>query len=133
VRDYLAWKSIERDSESLNLDAFQRNQAKEKHEEADATVSQRIPETYMWLLVPGEKKAGENGLSRIEWTELKPTGNEALAVRASKRLKGDGLLIRSGQARCFVSNSTACPYGAGRMSRLSNSLKTLRDISISPA
>jgi predicted AAA+ superfamily ATPase len=93
VRDYLAWKSIERDSESLNLDAFQRNQAKTKHEEADATVAQRIPEAYMWLLIPGEKKAGESGQSRLEWTELKPTGNEVLAVKASKRLKSDGLLI----------------------------------------
>jgi predicted AAA+ superfamily ATPase len=93
VRDYLAWKSIERDSESLNLDAFQRNQAKTKYEEADATVARRIPEAYMWLLVPGEKKAGENGPSRLEWTELKPSGNEALSVNASKRLKNDGLLI----------------------------------------
>ena len=55
VRDYLAWQSIERDSESLNLDAFQRNQAKTKHEEANATVAQRIPETYFWLLVASER------------------------------------------------------------------------------
>jgi predicted AAA+ superfamily ATPase len=93
VRDYLAWQSIERDRESLNLDAFQRNQAKTKHEEADRTVVQRIPEAYMLLLVPGEKKSGENGPGRLEWTELKPTGNDALAVRASKRLKSDELLI----------------------------------------
>jgi predicted AAA+ superfamily ATPase len=93
VRDYLAWQSIERDSETLNLDAFQRKQAHDKHEEADTTVAQRIPEAYMWLLVPGEKKAGENGQSRLEWTELKPAGNDALAVKASKRLRNDGLLI----------------------------------------
>jgi len=93
ARDYLAWQSIERDSESLNLDTFSRNQAKTKHEEADGTVGQRIPETYMWLLVPSEKKNGGDGPSRIEWTELKPTGNEALAARACKRLKSDGLLI----------------------------------------
>ncbi|HJU09827.1 MAG TPA: hypothetical protein VJ728_03070 [Candidatus Binataceae bacterium] len=131
VRDYLAWKSSERDSESLNLDAFQRNQAKTKHEEADATVAQRIPEAYMWLLVPGEKKVGENGQSRLEWTELKPTGNEALAVKVSKRLKSDGLLITNGQARCFDSNSTACPYGGAHMSRLNSSPRTLLVIFIS--
>jgi predicted AAA+ superfamily ATPase len=93
ARDYLAWQSIERDSESLNLDAFSRNQAKTKHQEADGTVAQRIPESYMWLLVPGEKKTDGEGQSRVEWTELKPTGSEALAAKASKRLKSDGLLI----------------------------------------
>ncbi len=93
VRDYLAWQSIERDSESLNLDAFQRNQAKTKHEEANATVTQRIPETYFWLLVPSEKKPGDGAQTGLEWTELKPTGQEALAIKASKRLKNDGLLI----------------------------------------
>ena len=93
VRDYLAWQSIERDSESLNLDAFQRNQAKTKHEEANATVAQRIPETYFWLLVASEKKPGDGAQTGLEWTELKPTGQEALAIKASKRLKNDGLLI----------------------------------------
>ncbi|MGO9060392.1 MAG: ATP-binding protein [Candidatus Binataceae bacterium] len=95
VRDYLAWQSIERDRDSLNLDAFQRNQAKSKHEDADATVAHRIPEAYMWLLVPSEKKPGDGGPAGLEWTELKPTGQEALAVKASKRLKNDGLLIPS--------------------------------------
>jgi hypothetical protein len=93
VRDYLAWQSIEDDSKSLNLDEFQRNQAQTKHRDADATVNQRIPEAYMWLLVPSEKKPGDQEAKGLEWTELKPTGQEALAVKASKRLKNDGLLI----------------------------------------
>ena len=93
VRDYLAWQSIERDSETLNLDAFQRKQAHDKHEDAERTVEQRIPETYFWLLVPAEKKDGDASQARLEWTELKASGNEALAVRASKRLKSDGLFI----------------------------------------
>lgn len=94
VRDYLAWQSIERDAESLNLDAFQRNQAGEKHQDADRTVLQRIPETFMWLLVPSEKKnGGDGGQPRLDWIELKTSGTDALAVRASKRLKSDALLI----------------------------------------
>jgi hypothetical protein len=93
VRDFLAWQSIERDSETLNLDAFQRKQAHDKHEDAERTVAQRIPETYFWSLVPAEKKDGDASQTRLEWTELKASGNEALAARASKRLKSDGLLI----------------------------------------
>lgn len=93
VRDYLAWQSIERDRETLNLDAFQRNQAKTKHEEADATVAQRIHEAYFWVLAPREKKSGDNTQTGVEWTEVKASGQEPLAVRTSKKLKAEGVLI----------------------------------------
>jgi hypothetical protein len=39
VRQYLAWRSIEEEKETLNLDAFQANQAKTKREGADASSS----------------------------------------------------------------------------------------------
>ncbi len=93
VRDYLAWQSIERDADTLNLDPFQRKQAHDKNEDADRTVEQRIPEAYFWLLVPSEKKEGDSSQGRLEWTELKASGTDALANRASKRLKSEGLLI----------------------------------------
>jgi hypothetical protein len=35
MRQFLAWKSIDDESESLNLDAFQRNQAMAKRKETD--------------------------------------------------------------------------------------------------
>src|SRR5579864_6298924 len=54
VRPFLAWDSIYQQSETLNLDAFQRNQAKTKHDEANKSVEARIPETYTWLLVPDQ-------------------------------------------------------------------------------
>ena len=95
ARDYLAWQSIEDDSERLNLDPFQRKQAHDKHEDAERTVVQRIPEAYFWLLVPAEKKDGQAGQARLEWTELKASGNEALAARASRRLRSEELLIVS--------------------------------------
>jgi len=55
VRQYLAWKSIEEEKEALNLDTFQRLQAKKKHSSANDTVKSRIPETFSWLLVPTQK------------------------------------------------------------------------------
>lgn len=54
----------------------------------------RIPETYFWLLVPGQKRP-EPGqpFPAVEWQEIRLQGQEALAERASKKLKNEGLLI----------------------------------------
>src|SRR5262249_56219196 len=54
VRQYLAWSSIWDDQETLNLDPFQSRQAETKRPTTDETVDARIPETYQWLLVPGQ-------------------------------------------------------------------------------
>jgi hypothetical protein len=93
ARQYLAWKSIEEEQEILNLDAFQRNQAKTRREHAEGTIKARIPETYCWLLVPEPSEDGATGV-KVTWREirLQPV-QEALAVRASRKLENDGLLI----------------------------------------
>jgi predicted AAA+ superfamily ATPase len=93
ARQYLAWKSIEDEQEILNLDAFQRNQARARREHAEGTVKARIPETYCWLLVPEPSEDGATG-AKVSWREirLQPV-QEALAVRASRKLENDGLLI----------------------------------------
>lgn len=59
VRRYLAWDSICAESETLNLDAFGRNQAQSKRGESEKAVTMRIPQTYIWLLVP--EMAGDAG------------------------------------------------------------------------
>jgi predicted AAA+ superfamily ATPase len=89
VRHYRAWKSIWDDRETLNLDQFQMKQAETKRASADETVSSRIPETYAWLLVPGQP----DPKGTIEWTEFRPAGGDSLAARASKKLKGEGLFV----------------------------------------
>jgi len=86
ARQYLAWQSILDESETLNLDAFQSKQAKTKTAEADDTVRQRIPETYQWMLVPGQP--GTQAPS--EWGEVRLQGADRLAPRASKKLINDG-------------------------------------------
>ncbi|MFO0857067.1 MAG: Swt1 family HEPN domain-containing protein [Phycisphaerales bacterium] len=91
TRQYLAWRSIHDEAETLNLDAFQRKQANSKCHEADDTVRQRIPEAYQWLLVPSQPTPQ----SPIEWSEVRLQGAEKLALRASKKLINDGgLAIR---------------------------------------
>ncbi|MDI3340921.1 MAG: Swt1 family HEPN domain-containing protein [Sphaerobacter sp.] len=89
VRLYLAWKSIEEEQEALNLDAFQRNQARSKRADADQTVARRIPEAYSWLLVPVQPSP----TGPVDWDEIKIQGEDRLAVKASRKLRTEEQLI----------------------------------------
>ena len=91
VRAYLAWKSIENDAkqENLNLDTFQRNQAKTKAADAEKTLASRIPEAYQWLLIPSQP----DPRGEVMWEETRLTAKEGLVTRAAKRLKNEDSLI----------------------------------------
>jgi len=54
-------------------------------------VTARIPETYQWLLVPVQPTPQ----TPATWEALRLTGQDALAVRASKKLRNDELLLTS--------------------------------------
>lgn len=91
VREYLAWSSIVDDGEAgrLNLDAFQRTQAKSQRDGADETSRARIPETYQWLLVPEQG----DPLAKVGLRAVKVTGSDPLAVRAGAKLRNEEHLI----------------------------------------
>jgi len=89
VRQFLAWQSIDKERDELNLDGFQRSQAETKRKQADETVKQRIPETFQWLLVPDQPEPQ----APLEWLEIRVQGQEPLAQRAGRKLVMDGLLI----------------------------------------
>jgi hypothetical protein len=89
VRQYLAWKSIWEEREQLNLDPFQSKQAETKRKNADDTANARIPETYCWLLAPGQPDLR----GAPEWSETRLTGNDPLAQRASKKLRSEEMLL----------------------------------------
>lgn len=91
VAQYLAWKSIHDERESLNLDSFQRNQAGTRTEQADETVDARIRETYIWLLVPGQNDPRDP--HSLAWSESRLQGPESLAVRASRKLVSNEQLV----------------------------------------
>ncbi len=92
VRQYLAWKSIYEESElqSLNLDTAQRNQVKTKHAHADETVKARIPETYVWLLVPDQQDPKS---VQVDLQEIKLQPQSPLAMNVSRRLRSEEMLI----------------------------------------
>ena len=93
ARKYLAWESIlaEKDDRHLNLTPQQVKQAETQLAAADGTVTARIPEVYQWLLVPVQKspQAGSIELQAIRLA----SGHDALAVRVSKKLRNDELLL----------------------------------------
>src|ERR1700730_7785347 len=89
TRRYLAWESILVEKVTINLDPQQVKQAETQKTAADGAVAARIPETYQWLLVPMQAtpQAG------VEWQAIRLSGQDALAVRASKKLRSDELLL----------------------------------------
>jgi predicted AAA+ superfamily ATPase len=91
ARKYLAWESILAEKVQLDLSPLQVKQAETQLAAADGAVTARLPETYQWLLVPLQKTPQ----ATVEWQPMRLSGQDALAVRASKKLKGDELLITS--------------------------------------
>ena len=89
TRKFLAWESILAEREQLDLSPLQSRQAETQRDAASSTVTARLPETYQWLLVPEQATPQVP----VTWQALRLTGQDPLAVRASKKLKNDDLLI----------------------------------------
>ncbi|MGQ0744533.1 MAG: ATP-binding protein, partial [Acidimicrobiales bacterium] len=89
VRQYLAWASIESETETLNLDNFQRRQAETRRSHLDDAVAQRIGETFIWVLVPTQTAADPT----VGWEEIRVSGPEPLAVRVGRKLAAEEALI----------------------------------------
>ncbi len=89
ARRYLAWESILLEKETLDLSPHQVKQAEMQKATADSVVTSRIPEAYQWLLVPTQATPQ----AAMEWQAFRLSGADALAVRASKKLRNDELLV----------------------------------------
>ena len=89
ARYYLAWQSILEQETELNLDKSQSRQAATQKATWDRTTTSRIGETFQWLLVPTQP----GPQSALEWQQTRLTGADALAARASKKLRNDGQMV----------------------------------------
>ncbi len=89
VRRYLAWESIIAERDLLDLSPHQVKQADMQKDAASGAVTARLPETYQWLLVPVQA----NPQAPVEWQAMRLSGQDALAVRAGKKLRSDELLV----------------------------------------
>jgi predicted AAA+ superfamily ATPase len=89
TRRYLAWESILTDKVTLNLDPQQVKQAETQKTAADGAVTARLPETYQWMLVPGQATPQ----AAVEWQAIRLSGQDPVAVRASTKLRSEELLL----------------------------------------
>lgn len=89
LRKFLAWESILDERLTLNLDPHQVKQAESQLKTADSAVNARLPEVYQWLLVPEQV----NPQAQVVWQAIRLSGTDPLAVRASKKLRNEELLI----------------------------------------
>lgn len=89
VRRFLAWQSILDEREELDLTAHQVKQAETQLTSADGAVVARLPEACQWLLAPTQTSPQ----SPITWQATRLTGQDALAVRVSKKLRTEDGLI----------------------------------------
>nr|MCU0735088.1 ATP-binding protein [Methylotetracoccus sp.] len=89
LRRYLAWESIVAEKDTLDLSPHQVKQAETQKAAAHSTVTARIPEAYQWLLVPIQT----DPQAAVQWQAMRLTGQDPLAVRVSKKLRTDELLV----------------------------------------
>lgn len=89
VRKFLAWESILDEKDKLDLSPHQVKQAETQKTAADGAVTARLPETYQWLLVPTQATPQD----AVTWQTIRLSGSDALAERASKKLRNDELLV----------------------------------------
>jgi len=89
VRKYLAWESILAEKETLDLSPHQVKQAETQKTSADGAVKARLPEAYQWLIVPIQNSPQAS----LDWQAFRLTGSDSLAIRSSKKLRNDELLV----------------------------------------
>lgn len=89
TRLYLAWTSIVRDVEALQLTPHQKNQATSKVAEVSQQVDSLIAETFTLVLTPSQ----EPGTAEIKWQTTKATANGDVGARVTKKLATEEKLI----------------------------------------
>ena len=87
TRDYLGWKHVLDNEADLDLTQNQKNQAAQRRDQADQTVTARLLQTFTWALVPTQPDPSSPFLIRDTKVEGQ---SESLAERVSRRLGNDG-------------------------------------------
>ena len=92
VRNYLAWLSIQNDTEVLNLETNQIHEVENRLKRSNETVKLRINETWCWLLVPYIDPVVD--LKTIQWMIGNiGGGTESVIMKAAKRMEQEEQLI----------------------------------------
>lgn len=90
---YLGWKKVQETGDSLNLSAQQRNQTDEWVVRHDQTITDRIRDTFVWVMYPEQYDATRN--FELEVSKVPDTGAQSLAERVAKKLAREDQLVSS--------------------------------------
>jgi predicted AAA+ superfamily ATPase len=91
ARAWLAWSSVLVDKVELNLDAQQTRHAETQIAHFDEMVTQRIGETFVWMLAPQQQ---DPKASDVEWEAVRVTGSDPIPVRVARKLRNEeGLVV----------------------------------------
>lgn len=93
TRRFLAWQSVDRDKDALNLDANQRREAAEGRKTSDGNVAIFFAETWRWLLVPAQT-VSDGQVGELEFEAIGADGGEdSIIARAARRLRAGDYII----------------------------------------
>lgn len=91
--DLLGWNTVLEKQEEYDLNPSTVKQAEARQKAAKQTFELRLPEAFAWLIYPTQVSA----TSPIEWVDERLSGQDALAVRASKKMiSSEQLLVSFG-------------------------------------
>ena len=90
TRAYLGWRKVEATAETLNLTAQQAKQVTDSVRQTDATVSDRLRDTYVWVMYPVQP---DPTLPFSLNVDRVADSGRSMAEKVSDRLKRDAQLI----------------------------------------
>lgn len=94
AKQYIAWDSIKKDRESLNLDVAQTRETDQSVRRADESLELKIQEAYSWLIYPRVDLF--SGSMDIVWeTEHVDGGGESIVAKTSRKLVSDEAAIKT--------------------------------------
>ena len=93
VREYLAWVSIQTDSEKLDLDSSQKTETANNISRISGTVNDRLRETYCWSIVPSVDISSD--VKTVNWDVDHLIGTDTIISRAASKLIQNEQIISS--------------------------------------
>ena len=91
TRNYLGWKRVQQNSESLNLSAQQRNQTDSQVQKFNQTVDARIQDVWTWVVYP--EQIDTTKPFTLTAAKVQTSGSLSIAERVSKKLEREEQLI----------------------------------------
>lgn len=113
VRRYLAWQSVQKDSQDLNLDAAQNREIENSLKRSDETVELRLNAAWCWLLVPSVDRSD---MKIVEWEKTRLSGSpaETLVTRAAHKLIQSEAVIKDWAPALLLMELDALLWGGAK-------------------